>query len=170
MEKTKNILFASNLSTEMKAVFQHAATHAVFQNANLIVVHVLEDDPQAEKRVKMAFGQHLYDDLKSEHREEARNLLIGKNVEALRIQQAIAGFLDGETPDTDDANLIGKILVTDSRSVADGIIATAAEENCDMIVMGYKQQGLMAEAMGDKVDHKVLKQATIPVLLVPLKQ
>ena len=172
MEETKNILFASNLSTEMKTVFEFAATKAVHQNANIVVVHVLEENTQAEKRVQMAFGRQLYQDLKSEHRKEARNILVGKNVDALRIQQAIAGFLQGDdAADAPDApSLISKVLVTESRSVADGITTTAAEEGCDMIVMGYKQQGLMSEAMGDMVVHRVLKRSDIPVLLVPLKK
>ena len=172
MEETKKILFASNLSTEMEAVFKQAAETAVYHNANIIVVHVMEASSRSEKRLRMAFGEQLYQDLKAGHREEARNILVGKNVDAVRIRQAIAGFLqgDGKGSDGDAPSLISKILVTESPAVADEITATALEEGCDMIVMGCKQQGLMAEAMGDHVVRKVLKRTPVPVLLVPLKK
>jgi nucleotide-binding universal stress UspA family protein len=172
MDETKNILFASDLSTEMETVFKHAATTAVYQKAHIIVVHVMEENSRAEKRVKTAFGEQLYQNLKSEHREGARNILLGKNVDALRIQQAIAGFFQGgNNGDNDDTtSLISKILVTQGRSIADEITATAVEEGCNMIIMGCKQQSLLAKAIGDNLVRKILKRSTVPVLMVPFKK
>lgn len=169
MEETKKILFASDLSTKMEIVFKHAVTATVYQKAQIIVVHVMEENSRAEKRVKTAFGEQLYQDLKSEQREGARNILLGKNVDALKIQQAIAGFFQGDNNgnNNDTPGLISKILVTQGRSIADEIAATAVEEGCDMIVMGCKQQGLLAKAMGDNLVRKVLKRTGVPTLVVP---
>jgi len=171
VQQTKNILFASDLSINMKQVFEHAATLAIGQDANIIVLHVMEESSRSEKRIRMAFGDKLYKDLKSEQIRGARNVLIGKNVDALKIRQAIAGFFQGpepcEKPSDDDA-LIKKILVTEGQSIADEIAFTASEEDCDLIVMGCKQKGLLAKAMGDHVIRKVLKRSKIPVFVVPL--
>ncbi|MCG8634640.1 MAG: universal stress protein [Desulfobacterales bacterium] len=170
MEEAKNILFASNLSKEMETVFKHAATTAVYHKSRIIVVHVMEENDRSQKRMKTAFGEQLYEDLKSEHRQEARNILTGKNVDALKIRQAIAGFFKEDAEVNDAPDLISKILVTESPGIADEIAAIAVEENCGMIVMGCKQQGLLANAMGDHVVRKVLKRTSVPVLMVPLKR
>jgi nucleotide-binding universal stress UspA family protein len=170
VQLTKNILFASDLSVNMKEVFEHAAKMAVCQNANIIVLHVMEENPHSEKRIRMAFGEALYKNLKSEQRDGARNILIGKNVDALRIRQAIAGFFEGAEQNEESSeknSLIKKILVAEGRSIANEITSTAKEEGCDLIVMGCKQQGLLAEAMGNHVIRKVLKRNDVPVLIVP---
>lgn len=172
MEETQHILFASDLSTDMGAVFEHAVATAVYRNARIIIVHVMEDGSRSGKRLKTVFGEHVYQDLKSAHRREARDILVGKNVDAVRIRRAIAGFFQGSgNRDTDNtANLISKILVTESRAIADEIVSTALEEGCDTIVMGCRRHGLLAEAMGENLVRKVLKRTPLPVLVVPLEK
>ncbi|MBT3177497.1 MAG: universal stress protein [Desulfobacula sp.] len=172
VEPTKNILFASDLSVNMRQVFEHAAFLAVCQNANIIVIHVMEENPRSEKRIQMAFGEQLYKNLRSEQRSKARDILIGKNVDALKIRHAIAGFFEETGQDNEvfeNNSLISKILVAESRSIADELTSTVKEENCDLIVMGCKQQGLLAEAMGDNIVRKVLKRSSVPVFVVPFQ-
>ena len=173
IQQPKKILFASDLSTDMKKVFEHAVTMAAYSKTDIIVLHVMEEaSKNSEKLVRMAFGEKLYQDIKNEQKNGAKNLLIGKNVDALRIRQAIAGFFQGEkeVDQTDKESPIGKILVTESKSIADEIALTATQEECDIIVMGCKQQGMLAEAMGDHVVRKVLKRSSVPVFVVPFSQ
>ncbi len=173
VQKIKNILFASDLSVDMKLVFEHAALLAFSQDANIVVLHVMEENQQSEKRIRMAFGEELYENIKSGHKEGAKNILLGKNVDALKIRQAIAGFFkktDQNKFAPDDNELISKILVAEGRSIADEIAATALEENCGLIIMGCKQKGLLADAMGEHVVRKVLKRSSVPVLVVPFEE
>jgi nucleotide-binding universal stress UspA family protein len=171
IQPPKKILFASDLSTDMKQVFEHAATIAAYSDSEIIVLHVMEEASKySERLVRMAFGEKLYQDIKNEQRDGAKNLLIGKNVDALRIRQAIAGFFqEGEkevTPTNESP--IEKILVAESKSIADEIILAVTTEECDLIVMGCKQQGLLASAMGDHLVPKVLRRTSVPVFVVPL--
>ncbi len=173
VQPIKNILFVSDLSVNMKQVFEHAATLAARQDAGITILHVMEEAPGPEKRIRMAFGEQLYQDLKNEHKDGARNILIGKNLDALKIRQAMAGFFEGADPDKDQNqtdSFIRKIMVAEGRSVTDEILSTVAEENCDLIVMGCRQQGLIAEAMGTKLVRKILKRSTVPVFVVPFKE
>ncbi len=171
-QPVKTILFLSDLTVNMKQVFQHAGALAAAQHAEIIILHVMEEDPAIEKRVRMVFDETIYSNLKSEHKSGARNILIGKNVEAQKIRHAMTGFFGGE--DSGQAkqadSLIKKILVAEGRSVASEIIETSLAENCDMIVMGCRPQNLIAEVIGDKLVRKVLKRASIPVLVVPIKE
>lgn len=169
IKKPQNILFASDLSVDMKPIFEHAVAMAIYTGADLIVLHVMEEaSPSAERQVKMAFGERLYQEIKAKHKSGAQDLLIGKNVDALRIRQAIAGFFeDRENAPAQTDSPIKKILVSEGRSIADEIVSTAVEEDCAFIVMGCRQQGLVAQAMGDKLVRKVLKRSSVPVFVVP---
>lgn len=168
-QKIQNILFASDLSVDMKPVFEQAVAMATYTGADLVVLHVMEEaSPSAQRQVKMAFGENLYKEIRARHKTGAQDLLIGKNVDAVRIRQAIAGFFEDREKGSADAHSpIKKILVTEGHSIADAICSTAMEENCAFIVMGCRQQGLVAKAMGDKLVRKVLKRSSVPVFVVP---
>jgi nucleotide-binding universal stress UspA family protein len=169
----KKILFASDLSINMGKVFEHAIGLSGYHSADIVVLHVMEESIGSESRVKIAFGEKLYKDLKSRHRNRAKNILIGKNVDALRIRKAIAGFFESQDPNSlelPEDQPIKKILVAEGRSVADEIAATVEEEGCDLIVMGCKQKGFIEKAMGDKVINKLLKQSSVPVFIVPFSK
>lgn len=166
----KKILFATDLSKEMLQVFEMAVRTAIAHKAGITILHVMEESPTAEQQLTIVFGEEKYQDLKSEQMERARETLVGKNLEAQRIRQAIADFF--KEPDTTgkeagDESLIQNIVVVEGRSVADDILSTASEENCDMIVMGSKKQGLIAEVVGKHVVRKVIKHSSIPILVVP---
>lgn len=175
VQLSKQILFASDLSIKMKEVFEQAAALAICSNSSVIVLHVMEETPSSQKKIRMAFGEQLYQDLKSEQKKGARDILIGKNVDALRIRNAIAGFFKGSEHEADGKeipgdSLIKKILVSESRSIADEIVSSAQEEDCGMIVMGCKKQGFIAEAMGEHIVRKVIKRSDIPVCVVPFSE
>jgi nucleotide-binding universal stress UspA family protein len=169
IKQPKNILFASDLSVDMNQVFEHAVGMAAYTKADIIVLHVMEEiGTKAEKQLRMAFGKTLYQNVKNEQRTGVRHLLIGKNLEAIRIRQAIATFFNAQEGDAPDlASPIKKILVSESKSVANEIISTALDEECGVIVMGCRQQGLLAEAIGNKLVRKVLQRTSVPVYMVP---
>lgn len=170
VQPQSSILFASDLSVNMQAVFEQAATLAINQNASVVVLHVMEEHPRSEKRIRMAFGEALYKDLKNEQKQGARDILSGKNVDAMKIKKAISGFFETNSENGNSDNLIEKILVSEGRSIADEIAGTALQENCSTIVMGCRQRGLLADAMGDHIVRKVLKRSPVPVLVVPFKK
>ena len=172
-QKTKTILFASDLSINMKQVFEHAVTLSTHHSADIIVLHVMRESSDSQARVKMVFGEKLYKDLKEKQKETAHNILIGKNVDALRIRRAIAGFLgdqDSNAKEFPENQPIKKILVAQGLSIADEITLIAQDEKCDFIVMGLEKKGLIAKTMGDNLVGSVLKRSIIPVLVVPFSK
>lgn len=172
IQKPKRILFASDLSANMKEVFKQAVSLSTLSDAGIIVLHVMEEaGKNAERRVRRAFGETLYNSIRSEQKAGARNLLTGKNVDALGIKQAIAGFLEdrkGGQSDIEASSPVEKILVTESKSIADEITRTAVEEGCDIIVIGCGHHSFIETALGDNIARKVLKRTSVPVLVVPL--
>ncbi len=168
--KFKRILFASDLSANMKQIFEQAAAMSTYLDAELIIVHVMEEgESSSQKQVRMVFGEDLFESIKNQRKEGARNILIGKNTDALKIRQAISGLLTENDPEKADImSPVADIIVVESSSVANELIEIAKEKECDFIITGCKQQGLIAKAMGSKLIRKILKRSPIPVLVIPI--
>ncbi len=168
----KNILFASDLSTKMKQVFEYAATLSAYSEGNIIILHVMDDEDSSHiKYTKMAFGKEVWDTIKSEKRESAKKAMIGKNVTALKIREAIQNFFeDDNEKEQNSSSPVNNVIVTESRSIADEIIGTSREEDCDLIVMGCKHPSLLKKTIGINIVKDVLKRSKIPVLLVPCEK
>ncbi|WP_319576307.1 universal stress protein [uncultured Desulfobacter sp.] len=61
IQKPKRILFASDLSANMKEVFKQAVSLSTLSDAGIIVLHVMEEaGKNSERRVQRAFGETLY--------------------------------------------------------------------------------------------------------------
>ena len=157
----------------MIQVFEHAATLSAYHDADIVVLHVMIENSGAENHVKMAFGEELYKDLKSKQKKRAQNVLTGKNVDALKIRQAISGFFGGADTESNELleeSPIKKILIAEGRSIADEIVATVGDEDCDLVVMGYEQKGLIGKAIGNNLVGKVIKRSSVPVFAIPFSK
>ncbi len=70
IQKPKRILFASDLSTNMKEVFKHAVSLSALSDSSIIVLHVMEEaGKNAQRRVQRAFGETLYNTIRSEQKQ-----------------------------------------------------------------------------------------------------
>jgi nucleotide-binding universal stress UspA family protein len=164
------ILFASDLSEHARHAFEHAALIAANNNAQIVILHVMEElAPGAEERVAEAFGKELYRELKTRKKEGARDILIHKKTGALKVREYLAHVCTGPGSgiNTSVSDMIEDIIVVEG-NVADDIISVAAERACDVIVMGSRQRGLLAEAFSGSVVRKVLRRSRKPVFVIPL--
>lgn len=167
MLEPHNILFASDLSVDMKTVFERVTALAICENAHIIILHVMEETPDYAEKIRTTFGENVYQTLKKEQKKDARNTLIGKNIDAFNIRKAVAGFFNSSIEH--DHALIKEIFVSENGSVADEIVKTAVNEHCSTIVIGCRQNNLETEETGKNRVLKILKNAPVPVLVVPLK-
>ncbi len=170
--KFNRILFASDLSADMTKVFEQAAAMATYMDAELIIAHIMEEgDTNAQKNVKKLFGEDVFDSITNQRKEGARNILIGKNTDALKIRQAIFGMLTEDDPEkTHMLSPIADTIVTEGKSVVGSLLDIASEKECDFIVAGCDQQGLIAKTMGNKFIRAILKKSPIPVFVVPIER
>ena len=168
----RKILFASDLSEHAKYAFDHAALIAAYSKARIIVLHVMEElPPGSEQRVAEAFGKELYQDLKTRKKEGARDILIHKKTQAPKIREYLADICRelSTCANVSNSDVIEDILVVEG-NIADEIISAAAENACDVIVMGSRRQSLLAEAFSGSVVRKILRRSKKPVFIVPLPE
>ena len=167
----KRILFASDLSEHAKTVFRYAASLAGLYDASIVILHVMETAPYfSEEKIANAIGGNLYQEIKSHKKETARNILINKNKDALRIQGRLSEM--HQIKDADLKNLSQRIKIEDvivtEGDIAGEILSTCVDRDCDLIVMGYSHRGKLTDKLFNSVAINVLKQSRKPVFLLPI--
>lgn len=166
----KRILFASDLSASARHAFGYALNMALRHEAGIVIVHVVERlAPGTEERVAAAFGRVLYDELKDRKRASARDVLINKKVEAGKTRDASARTTGEDRPvDPIASTLVEDIAIVEGET-ADQILALARRKSCDMIVLGSRHRGRLAQTFAGSTTRKVLRETRTPVLVVPFK-
>lgn len=167
--KIKKILFATDFSEKARYAFNYAADIASRHSAEIVILHVIEDIPfNAESAIVNMLGEKEYEGLKKLHEEEAAIGLIGKKSKNKLIRMALRS-LSGQTDDMllSDADDNIEVIVR-SGNVVEEIIEQSEENDCGMIVMGYRSRNMLAVTIGGSIYRKVLKRTQKPVLLVPM--
>lgn len=166
----KRILFASDLSEEARYAFDYALSTAIRHGALILILHVVETlAPGTEERVAASFGKELYAELKNRKNRTARDILIDKKVEAVRARDALTRiYQEASTPGPDQPAIVEEILILEGHT-AEEILNVARQKACDLIVMGMRRRGRLANALAGSTVRNVLRRTDKPVLVVPPK-
>lgn len=165
----KRILFATDLSENARHAFAYAASLANRYEAAIVILHVLQEVPEKlDQHIIGYIGTDRWEEIKSKHYTEAREALIGKKRGHVAIEEALGQFStdanqasNGAPFDTDE------IIVTRGNPVEE-ILRQADEKQCDMIIMGLRGHSPIEEIILGSTVKRVLKQAKIPVLAIPM--
>jgi nucleotide-binding universal stress UspA family protein len=140
----RSILCPIDFSKLSDRALEHAVTWAEQQKCSLELIHVLEPPAYAFPGDVSGLAGDLYGDLARE-----LDALMAKRVATVRerVPSATGSVVRGQP----------------YRQV----LARADSSRCDLIVMGTNGLGAIARAILGSVADRVLRSATIPVLLVP---
>lgn len=163
------ILFATDLSETARPAFGYAVAVADRFESELEIVHVIKENTGFSKGVaKIGLGDSLYKKLEKEKNDSARDAMIGKKSEALTLVENMRALCrEAEACLTRTTPMkINESVVTAS-SVSEEILCTVDEARCDLIVIGHRKGILASVKLGEGTLKKVLRKATVPVLVVP---
>lgn len=167
----KKILFTTNLSKESRLAFDYAISLAMQYGAGITILHVMEETSWSSSAyVRNILGEKRWQELKEQHEEEARQILIGKKKQGALIREALAEFCKDAKKDYQECEVVMDDLLVTHGIVVDKIIETALERECDLIVMGYHVRGKYGEAIHGSTTRRILRSGKIPVLLVRLSE
>jgi len=122
-------------------------------------LHVLEElSPNAAAMVGDILGEERWKDLRKRNEDQVIQ----------SIKDRVEKFCDDmEHKLTECSFTIDSVIVEIGHPV-DRIIRQAKKINCDMIIMGYRGQGVLKEAMLGSTSRRVLRRSEIPVLVICL--
>ncbi|MCP4329631.1 MAG: universal stress protein [Alphaproteobacteria bacterium] len=155
----KNLLYATDLSQNSLYAFSYAAYLARLTGADIHLLHVLE--PLSEDAT-FAVQVYIQDDTK---RHDMLELRVERARKALEDRQE--KFWAAQTGDDRKIRAQIKSVTVCESFPAEEILKSAKEHNCDLIVMGSHERGMLHTFLGS-VAKSVLRRAQVPTLVVPL--
>jgi nucleotide-binding universal stress UspA family protein len=163
----KKILFTTDLSENSKHAFTYAAALATLHRADIIMLHVMEESTSSiNKHIANLFGEERWQQMQEEHKQTARDSIIGKRKTFDVIQNALASFSVFTDKTTAAISFEKQDILVREGNVIGEILDAALENHCDLIVMG-SHIGLLGKTAVGGVTKGVLNQTKIPVLIVP---
>lgn len=157
----KNILYVTDLSENALYALKYASTIANRFGAAITILNVLEElSPSSLGIVSEIIGKERWVDLKKRN-EEKVIASIRKRIEE------ICNEINQSTP---ECPFIAQNIIVKTGHPVDQIILYAEKKDCDMVVMGSRGHGILAEAMLGSTSRRVLRKCTKPVLVVRLPE
>lgn len=155
----KKILYATDLSENARYAFEYASVIANRLGAAITVLHVLEElSPSSLGLVSEIVGKERWADLKIHNQEKVIS----------SIKARIESFCNQVSQDMPECPFVVREIIVKTGHPVDQIIYHAEKTDVDMVVMGSRGQGILAEAMLGSTSRRVLRRCSKPVLVVRL--
>ena len=163
----KKILYATDLSDSAVHAFSYAVSLANMYGAGITILHVLAEFP-GEKFILNMISTDKWEEIKMRHYSEARDELIGKRKDRIALKEVLQAFSEEANSNREDQTFVTDEILIKTGAPAETIVQTAKEQNCDLIVMGTRGHGTIADVLIGSTARWVVKQSPIPVLVIRL--
>ncbi|MBI5446707.1 MAG: universal stress protein [Deltaproteobacteria bacterium] len=161
------ILFATDLTENSRRAFYYAATIANLHGAGMVILHVLEKLPGGAKQtIDLMLGEETSQRFREAREKHVQNVLIGKRRDDDIVRRALAEFYSSAVSGGLQPSFDSYDVLIEEGQVPDEIVRVAAEQGCDLIVMGSHKGLLHSTALGSAAKG-VVQHSKVPVLLVP---
>lgn len=165
----QTILFATDLSENCRNAFEMAASIATRYQATLVLLHVMEDMPDAvTSRVKDLFGEKKWSEMVQDNINEARHTLIGKKTSARLIEVALKQFCIDAGIDDTDCGYHSREIVVVGGDIVKNIISHSKSYKADLVIIG-SSEGLLSDNRIGQTIKTVMRSSESPVMVVPSK-
>jgi len=155
----KKILYATDLSANSTNAFRHAVALAKQSDAEIHVLHVVEELSDQAKTTLMMF---MMDEKQRNDALHNRKLSARKQLED--VQNNFWSSVDDEDKSLRDQ--IKSVEVMEAYP-ADAILIQAKKLGCDLIVLGGHAQGIGHTFLGS-IAKRVLRRSEVPTLVIPV--
>ena len=157
----KKILYATDLSENARYAFGYAASLASRYDAKITILHVLEEpSPSTLLLVGDIVGQKRLNSLRKE-----KEIAVIESMRT-RLEDFCTEFME-EVPDC--RINIEKTIVETGHPV-NQIIEYADSTDCDVILMGSRGLGMLADVMLGSTSRRVLRRCNKPVMVIRLPE
>jgi nucleotide-binding universal stress UspA family protein len=163
----KKILYATDLSENSVYALAYAASLANTYGASMATLHVLTEF-SGEEFVANMINTDTLQEIRDRHYAEARTQLIGKKRDKIAVKEIIEAFYEEAMAGDEIPDAVTDEVMIKSGAPAEVIVQTAEEIHCDLIVLGTRGQGIIADLLIGSTAKWVLRHSPIPVLIVRL--
>lgn len=162
----KKVLYTTDLSDSGRPAFAYAASLAKQYGADLTVIHVIRADPELNKSLVGYIPDELWDEIKKQSLEEARETLLERKRDDAFIRKCVDDFCDNILSTDPKESYVSYDIVLKMGHPVEKIIEFTDTEKYDVIVMASHGHSDLKDAMLGNTVRRVLRRARIPVLVV----
>lgn len=166
----KKILYATDLSESGRHAFNYAASLTHKYNAELSVIHVVEESPELLRNLSSYMSKEFWEEIKNRDLQEAHEILLARKRDNVAIKDCVGQYCNEIIPATSGEPYVTYQILVKSGNPVECIIDEAAAGNYDLIIMGRHGHGTLKDSMMGSTARRVLRRANIPTLLVPLPE
>ncbi len=153
----KKILYATDLSEGARRALGYAASIANRFGAGVTILHVIEDtSPYQDSLVINILGEERWQQLRAENEEKVISI----------IRDRVKSFCDEVSKEMPACPFITDEILVKVGHPVEEILKTADSINADLVVVGAKGQGVVADALIGSVSRRVVRRCKRPVLVV----
>ena len=163
----KKILYATDLSESAVHAFSYAVSLANMYGAGITILHVLAEFP-GEQFILNMISTDKWEEIKMRNYSEARDELIGKRKDRIALKEVLQAFSEEANSGAGDQSFVTDEILIRTGAPAETIVQTAKEQNCDLIAMGTRGHGAIADVLIGSTARWVVKHSPIPVLVIRL--
>lgn len=164
----KRILYATDLSWNARLALSWSLSLADKYQAELVILHVMEEDPDLDRHVSAWVTEKEWRDIKARNEEEARQLLIGKRRGSSMLLDVINKAYENAKAEANLGAFASDEILLEKGNAVQKILEVAEARDCDLVVMGTHGHGTFVGALMGSTAQRVLRHAKCPVMVVRL--
>jgi nucleotide-binding universal stress UspA family protein len=155
------ILYTTDLSENARYAFGYALCLADRHDARITVIHVIEAlSPFARSMVEDIVGTEKLETMRKEKESQVID----------SIKRRLDEFCQQAIQEVPDCPLAVEKTIVETGHQVDRIIRHSEEMDADIIVMGSRGQGMLADVTMGSTSRRVLRRSSRPVLVVRLPE
>jgi len=157
----KKIFYATDLSENARHSFGYAASLANSYGAGITMLHVLEDvSAYQDSLVINVIGEQKWDELRKNKEQVVLDT----------IRERLEKFCEDVSRELPACPFITDDIIVKIGNPVEEILREVDASGCDIVVMGTRGHGIMADAMMGSTSRRVLRRCKKPVLVVRLPE
>ncbi|MBW2441101.1 MAG: universal stress protein [Deltaproteobacteria bacterium] len=153
------ILYPTDLSETSNHAFSYAASLANRYDGSIVILHVLKDvTHSSEDLVTNVIGEKKWKEVLDRNK-----MAVVEN-----IRKRLEDFCEQTRSEMSGCPFLVKNIKVEIGNPVDKIVAEAAKDDYDMVIMGARGHGAIAGTVIGSVSRRVVRRCKKPVLLVRL--
>jgi nucleotide-binding universal stress UspA family protein len=153
----KKILYATDLSENARHAFGYAVSIANRYGAGITFLHVLEDiSPFRDSLMINVLGEEKWEELLKENQHKVLEMA----------KERVKSFCDEVSSEIPACPFITDEIVVKIGHPAEEIMKQVRASDCDLVVMGARGLGPLADRLMGSTSRRVLKRCKKPVLII----
>jgi nucleotide-binding universal stress UspA family protein len=157
----KKIFYATDLSENARYSFGYAVSLANRYGAGITILHVLEDvSAYQDSLVINVIGKQKWEELRKTNEQKVLDT----------IKERLEKFCEDVSRELPACPFITDNIIVKIGNPVEEILEEVEASGCDMVVMGTRGHGILANAMMGSTSRRVLRRCKKPVLVVRLPE